>query len=321
MVDSAMKKTTAMKNLAQNAGIPGKAIGIATFVVAGMHGTALFVVSYLWAYTHLNLRAIFLAIALLIATLAYAYAGMTAIGNPGPAPTFGTFLAQPTTAMFKLAVIVSIVVEIVCLLVYTGLILVPANEFLGTELLGCDLRPCGINPDCEIMSETFYPQYYVSPYSYDDKTIPPVDIDDSVDNKRQKGPCECNYPYPSSLDGFSATSNCQSERAFNYTYRVWNPPLADEDDEKYGFTGGFCNTLLCPSVGELRPINCTIGETSGCGFNGELVHWTRLRVQFYLYGPLIYIPATLIVQVLLYIFVSKLLTYFASQHKVENKET
>jgi len=210
--------------------------------------------------------------------------------------------------LVKIAVIASFVVGLVLGFVYYGLILVPGLEFLGVETLGCNIRPCGINPDCETMSETLFPEYFDSPYDYVPATIPPTDIDDSVDNERKKGLCECNYPDTSTPSGYSPTPRCHSERAYNYTYRTWAPALADEDDEKYGFTGGFCSTLLCPSIGVLYPTNCTLG-TTGCHYNGELLHWTRPQVQLYIYGPVSYLFGSMVLFVGLVFGLMKFFAY------------
>jgi len=83
----AVAKSTIGGNLTLNEGVPGRSIGLSLLLVGGMHGVAWVIVTYFWAYTYLNLRALFLSGALLIMAPMYLIVGAMVFVSPGPAGT------------------------------------------------------------------------------------------------------------------------------------------------------------------------------------------------------------------------------------------
>lgn len=165
---------------------------------------------------------------------------------------------------------------------YDWFILVPATEYLGWSvfsLFGCSNPQCGINPNCPAILNDAPSTFWNNPYEMDPKTLPPIDRDDSIDDKRKRGPCVCMYQEDVTEIPRNITF-CVPEQYFVSTDFIAANSQAVYDtldtSQQGPDPGMYCSALFCPEVGEINPRNAN-------EYTGELMYWNKPLVILYIF--------------------------------------
>jgi hypothetical protein len=181
---------------------------------------------------------------------------------------------------------------------YDWFVLVPATEFMGWSvfsLFGCSNPQCGINPNCPAIMNDSPATFWNNPYEMDPKTLPPVDRDDSIDDRRKRGLCVCQYRDEVNDIPLNIT-NCVPEKYFVTADFVAANTQAVYDtldiSQQGPDEGMYCSALFCPDIGEINPRNAN-------EYTGELMYWTKPLVILYIFLQPILL-GLFVIEVLLY---------------------